>query len=967
MLTNTDGLCNKMSKLKVKVETENPDVIGICETWFQNDPLNKYFYPNECTDLKGYNAYRYDNTGAVRGGLLLYVKPNIDGGVCKEMLKYTGNFEESAWHWLRLPNTKSTERLLIGCIYRKGASSVDNNTEMFKAMEKSCQVSDLVTLCGDFNFPGISWKLNQGSSDKERQFLDVIDDNNLNQHVHEFTRKRGTDNPSTIDLVLTDDQQIIDKPNVTEPLGNSDHSVILWNSTFKCTEEEQTEFVPTPNFFKGNYNKMRTEFEQIDWDERFLPCKDVNEMVKKFETIINEKVEQCIPMKKKNPGSKQAPWITHKLLRTIKRKYHAWKRFQETKGHEGYMQYVKERRKAAKKVKSAKKAFEEKLAKLCKINPKAFYSYANTKKKSATNFIRLKKTVGSTDKTMSDSYTISDQETAEELNNYFSSVFTKDVDEGILSFNYFAQHFMREEDIEPISLPYYGENKIGSVSITIDQVKDLLSSIDSTKAGGDDNVHPKVLKECCEQLAIPLQRIFHCSVETGVFPNSWKTATITPLHKSEERDLAENYRPISITSQVGKILEKIVRQQMFEFIIENDLLSPHQHGFCQGRSCMTNLLEALEDITRLVDEGIPVDELFLDFRKAFDKVSHSKLLYKLHHMGVDGNLLNWIESFLSGRTQRVKVNAGLSSWAKVTSGVPQGSVLGPLLFLVFINDLPALLKTNCKLFADDSKLYSAVSSFEEHNILQEDLNRCQEWAEQWGMEFHPKKCKVLHYGKKNPRYNYQLGGQPISHYEEEKDLGIIITEDLHWDAHIAMCIKKANTMIGMVKRTFTYMDKDMFNSLYKTLIRPMLEYCPQVWNPHLARNIVALEKVQRRATKIVPELKNLPYEQRLLALKLYPLEDRRLRGDMIATFKMMKGLLTIDTNNLIPLNNMTNSITRSHSYQLMGMRCNTVWRKNFFTQRIVLPWNALNRGTVESDSIDTFKSRYDREMLGRFK
>ena len=235
------------------------------------------------------------------------------------------------------------------------------------------------------------------------------------------------------------------------------------------------------------------------------------------------------------------------------------------------------------------------------------------------------------------------------------------------------------------------------------------------------------------------------------------------------------------------------------------------------------------------------------------------------------------------------------------------------------------------------------------------------------MEFHPKKCKVIHFGKKNSNYGYHLGGHSINQYKEETDLGIIITEDLRWDAHIAMCIKKANRMIGMVKRTFSYMDKDMFNALYKTFIRSMLEYSPQVWNPHLARNIVALEKVQRRATKIVPCLRNIPYDQRLLALELYPLESRRLRGDMIATYKMFNGLLDIDRNKLIPINDTSNNITRSHNYQLKGMRCNTMWRKNFFTQRIVLSWNGLSKRTVESDSIATFKERYDKEILGKFQ
>ena len=767
MMTNTDGLSNKMNLLKLRVTAENPDFIAICETWFQNDPLNHKFYPDECLQLHGYNSYRYDNNSAVRGGILLYIKPMFDGGVCKEMNKKAENFEESAWHWLRLPTgTKTSDKLLLGCVYRKGSTSMENNKELYDVIEECCKMNNLVTLCGDFNYPGISWNTWQGSHDHETQFLDAIDDNNLVQHVKDFTRKRGTDLPSLLDLVLTDDQQNIDKPVITAGFGESDHAVICWNSTFRCNEDDQAEFVPTPNYYKGNYKKIRANLQEIDWDNEFTSCNDVNDMVKTFEGIINVQVEQFIPKKKKPNNNKQAPWITFKLLRCIKRKYHSWKRFQETKTHERYMAYVKERRKASKKIRTAKKEFEKRLAKLSKTNPKAFYSYANTKKKSATNYIRLKKAKVPSDLSAEDEFTSSDKETTEELNKYFSSVFTNDIDDRTLSFNYFVRNFMNEDVPEPMDLPYEEGSKLQNINITDSQVEDLLKKIDPNKSGGDDKIHPMILKECAEQLGKPLQKIFQCSVNSGIFPDSWKTATITPLYKSEERDLPGNYRPISITSQVGKILEKIVRREMLAFITSKDLLSPHQHGFCGGKSCMTNLLETLEDITASVDAGIPVDEIFLDFRKAFDKVSHAKLIYKLHRMGFEDSILCWIESFLSNRRQRVKLNADVSSWADVTSGVPQGSVLGPLLFLVFINDLPGLMKTNCKLFADASKLYAEVPSFEEHKMLQEDLNKCDEWATQWGMEFHPKKCKVLHFGKHNPGYTYHLGGISITPYEE---------------------------------------------------------------------------------------------------------------------------------------------------------------------------------------------------------
>ena len=768
-------------------------------------------------------------------------------------------------------------------------------------------------------------------------------------------------------------------------------------------------------------------------------------MVTKFEDLLHTQVEMNVPLQSKRGKSKQAPWINKKAIKAIRRKYFAWKRYQDTKNHQRYMQYIKERRKASKKLRKAKKEYEEKLAKECSSNAKAFFKYVNSYKKQSTTFIRLKKKysekiseagngnkdqntyppppnkninhneniseardgtkdnntypppqnknkINETDMGNKDlsqdqldsirksviengiedptqpQLTSTDKETAEELNLYFKSVFTRDDDSAALDLNWFFRTFVNPEENPSFSLPDNDipeDEYLKSIVITVEDVYDLLKNINPNKSAGDDKIHPRVLKECAEELALPLQIIYQTSLSTGTVPNSWKTATVTPLFKEEDRSAAENYRPISITSQVGKLLEKLIRKEMMTYIQKNNVLSKDQHGFCKDRSCLTNLLEALDDITSMVDEGLQVDEIFLDFKKAFDKVSHERLLYKLHHAGIRGSVLAWVTSFLKMRKQRVKVNGSVSSWADVTSGVPQGSVLGPILFVIFINDFPTLLQSSVKLFADDAKLYSDVSNIQGYHMLQEDLNTCVDWANQWLMEFHPKKCKVIHYGKRNEKKDYSLNKSPVIHVTEEKDLGILMSEDLKWTSHVADAVKKANRMVGLIKHTFTYMNKEMFLVLYKTLVRPLMEYSPQVWSPNLMKDIDALEKVQQRATKMVPELHNLPYEERLKRLKLYPLKERRLRGDMILTYKMLNGLVDIDTNKLTPLLEGSTG-TRSHNKQLKAKIPNTVMRKSFYTNRIVHPWNTLSRNTVNSNSIEIFKGRYDKERLGSY-
>ena len=290
-----------------------------------------------------------------------------------------------------------------------------------------------------------------------------------------------------------------------------------------------------------------------------------------------------------------------------------------------------------------------------------------------------------------------------------------------------------------------------------------------------------------------------------------------------------------------KVLESIIRDQLFDHLKSNDLLSEEQHGFREGRSCLTNLLTTLEDWTTYIDEGDCVDVAYLDFRKAFDLVSHKHLLLKLEKHGITGQIGQWIKAFLEHRKQRVVIRGFESDELDVLSGVPQGSVLGPILFLIFINDLPKCVNCPICLFADDSKMYCKVPRENNtkpeleraHENLQEDLHEIHRWAEKWKMSFNVNKCKIMHLGYGNTKHEYNLNGTVLLETEAEKDLGVIIDNKLKFEQHIKGIVAKANRMIGLIKISFESIDKEMFLNLYKTLIRPLLEYCVQVWSPPL--------------------------------------------------------------------------------------------------------------------------------------
>ena len=413
-------------------------------------------------------------------------------------------------------------------------------------------------------------------------------------------------------------------------------------------------------------------------------------------------------------------------------------------------------------------------------------------------------------------------------------------------------------------------------------------------------------------------------------------------------------------------MERILREKIVDHLEKNNLLSKHQHGFRSKRSCLTQLLEYFSEIHDILDNNDPVDAIYLDCKKAFDTVPHKRLLAKLEAYGISGKILKWIETFLTNRSQQVIINGVLSESLPVLSGVPQGSVLGPVLFLIFINDLLVGISSLGKLFADDSKIYRKIHSQEDRNILQEDLIKLQEWSQKWLLQFNEDKCKVMHIGSKQQNYEYQLNNKVLEVTTVEKDLGIYVTPNMKVATHVAKVAAKANSMVGRIKRTFSYMDDKMFKALYPSLIRSQMEYAVQAWSPQFKKDILVLEKVQQRATKLVPRLRDLPYETRKKELGLTSLEDRRIRGDLIEVFKLMHGFENVDRKQFFKLSSeVHDSGTRGHEWKIYEPQRKSKSREDFFDIRIIKTWNRLPPEVVCRQSLKTFKEKLDSLYVER--
>jgi len=422
---------------------------------------------------------------------------------------------------------------------------------------------------------------------------------------------------------------------------------------------------------------------------------------------------------------------------------------------------------------------------------------------------------------------------------------------------------------------------------------------------------------------------------------------------------------VSLTSIVCKLLESIIRDKITEHLDQNKLIKPSQHGFVKHRSCQTNLLEFMEIVTEAVDQGDAVDLVYLDFSKAFDKVSHQKLILKLKSHGISGSVLKWIEAWLSGRRQRVVINGKSSGWTLVESEVPQGSVLGPLGFIVYINDVDkcAINITTIKKFADDTKAANKIKDDQDRMNLQQALDKLVKWAEEWDMQFNINKCKVMHLGKHNQKYKYSMNGVDIKSVEEETDVGIKLANNLKPGLQCEAAAGKAKFVLSQVSRSFHYRDKRVFLNLYKQFVRPHLEFSVPVWCPWQEGDKLVLEKVQMKAVTMISGLQSKEYEDRLKELGLQSLEERRIRYDMIQVFKLMHNYDDVDRRQFFQTAGEESvRVTRqsSDALNILTTRCRTEVRRNFFTNRVAEKWNKLPEYIKRAGNIKTFKSLYDK-------
>ena len=927
-MTNADALRKKLKELELVCSNAKPAIIAVTEV-----------EPKRCTQplceadiqLEGYDLHTCINRGG--RGVCIYTDENVRTTTVQPGVPY----RDSLW----LDIVTRDKPLRLGCIYRSPNNNPRDNAQLeahLSHMLANTPVSKDLVILGDFNMPGVDWQTLHSykpQTHPSSTFLKFFIDNNLTQHITKPTRYREGQRPSQPDLILTRAEDLIGNIDHHAHLGKSDHCVVTADVNIDSPQDEAVRHYRL--YDRGNYDMLRETLAQKLSPEHVQEL-DVNEAWKYIKSHIEDAVDRCIPEVKQNGSRKKKKplWASPHAFRKLKKKKEAFKRYLETKEGDDYRLYQRARREARKEVRRANFEYERRIALDAKRNPKRFWAHAKRRCVRKSRIPNLKRGTEEL---------VKDTDKANEFNKVFVDNFTK-------------------ENLN--ELPIFGTPPAGdrmeNIVVNESEVLKLLRNLKVDKSMGPDNIHPRVLKEAASPLARPLTILFQKSIDSGRVPEDWKKAHICPIYKKEEKYLAKNYRPVSLTSSVSKLMETVVRDGIMGYLKDNNKINDAQYGFVQGKNTVTNLLSATDDWTAETDAGGCVDVLFLDFKKAFDSVPHVRLLGKCRELGLSDQVITWIGNFLKDRTQRVKVGEQLSTEAPVVSGVPQGSVIGPVLFIIFINDLPDGLKNKILLFADDVKLYRRVKTVADCMELQRDLNQLSAWSIKWQLLFNPTKCQLLRLGKNPPPFDYTIEhpetGMPVTipPTSTAKDLGVTHQDNLKTDTHIREIVSKATRVSFTIVRTIEHLTQTSGKLLFCSLVRPILEYAAPIWSPHKKKDIKQIEKVQRRFTKQIPGLKTLSYSQRLSQLDLFSLRHRRRRGDLISLFQLMKENNPVVTKYLDRGGRYN---TRGHNLKLKTERSRTSIRKNFFINRVRNDWNGLLQALVNAPNVDCFKRSLD--------
>lgn len=868
------------------------DVICITETWLTSSHNSAEYFPS---DYYVFRRDRYSDleSTARGGGLLLAVSKDIRADII--------DLESGELEILAVKLAFNDKLVLMVIVYIPYGSSADIYGELStfcsNRLAAAAAEFDSVLILGDLNLPKVKWLT---VDDEILPFNgDLISDLVIDSICSLGLRQINiSENQSgnVLDLVFIP-LELHGTITACDDLGGSSsifHTPLHIQLIFENCVNVNVNFTSSEsfNFKKGDYDALNEFLDNINWDR--YKTGSLNVFIDQFYKIMNSAIEQFIP---RSPIvlSAREPWFNHRLSGLKNRKSKAHKKYKLDPSIVNYEIFSALRSQFKLLNRFLYNLYIVEIESNIRNNPKCFWSYVDSKRKCR----------GVPSQMSFNSLTVSDPQ---RITDTFAAFFE----------NVYAPSSRENDDFD------FSKNPNIQLQFNTDDVLHALLNVNVNMSCGPDKIHPLVLKECACVLVQPLTYLFNVSLANGVFPSIWKSSFIKPIFKSGRRTDIENYRGISILSAIPKLFESMVKDRIF-FLIKNSI-SVNQHGFYPGRSTVTNLVLFTNFLTLALIGGDSVEVVFTDFSKAFDKIDHVLLVKKLEQLKCDVLPLKWIMSYLTNRTQKVLFNNILSRDINVSSGVPQGSHLGPLLFITFIDDVKRCFKY-CEflIYADDVKIFSKIKNDTDLFNLQRELNIFCEWCNLNRLSLNVSKCKVMNFSRRRTGLDNSLflNGVMIDRVHSFLDLGVLFSRNLSFKDHIDRCINKANSMLGfLIRFSKDFHDPYTLKVLFVSFVRSHLEYASIVWNPYYNNTSSRIESVQKRflmfALRRLPREVNTakyvlpPYLGRCLLLNIEPLSVRRQVSSAVFLRDIIMG--RIDCSQLLSLYSIRAPI-RSLRYQ----------------------------------------------------
>ena len=882
------------------------DVITVSETHLHQGVCNDLF------KLNGFHDIIRRDRGANGGGIAIFVKEHIH---YKRIFKYENTDLESMWISIKTLQGK----ILICCCYRPPDKS--DFWEEFSDTLNTIK-NDLfgrIFILGDLNA--------DFSTANGRKLKQMCHLQNLKCMISEPTRITSSSS-STLDQVLTNSPFFIKGVTVTPPISTNDHCTVGITVNFKVKKDVAYKRTVW-DYKKANFDEFRQKLKETHFDNCF-DSDDIDVVCSNWTNLFLQVAKSSVPNKLVTIRPNDSPWYTSELRKMKKNMQKLFYKYKHSHLQTDWDNYTRARTEYKIGLDNAESNYRKSLA-----------SSLSSNKNSKSWWNTVKWLLGK-----------SGESTYPHLNDSGREVY--DSKEKAKIFNDF---FLSHSNIDDsnIRLPDAEfECNLDKIVASENEVHDLLTCIDTSKATGPDGISPKLLHEAGVTIVPSLTKLINLSLTKCKIPKGWKLANVIPLYKKGDKHNTNNYRPVSLLSCVSKILERIVFKHLYNYIRDKKLLSKDQSGFQTGDSTVNQLSYLYHFLGKALDEKKDVHIVFCDISKAFDRVCHKGLIYKLKKFGIGGLLLLWFIDYLHDRHQRVIIKGQESAHGVIKAGVPQGSILGPLLFLIYINDITLVTQAKMKLFADDTSIYidfdDAVSA---STTLNDDMIAIQNWADQWLVKFSPPKTKLLTCTyKKNRNYPpVKFNDVVLQKTDSHKHLGITLSSNLSWNTHIDNILQSVGPMSDVLKKLKYDLDRYSLERCYFSFIRPKIEYGSIIWDNCSKHDKEKLENFQLDIARIVTGARkgtshHLIYEE----TKWLKLSERRNLHKLKKFSKILEGKEPEYLKEIIPNRNSSHSLRNSEN--IPQIKCRTETFRCSFLPSTIVAWNAYpvdNRNTKDFD------------------